>query len=298
MGRFICILSSLLLLSNVSLGQKINVQNAGRALKKGDLTEAKKNIDAALLHEETIDLPVTWYYAGFVYKEIYNKLEKSDKNSVARTKAIKHFSHMLEIDQGANGQFTSSAKKSLRYLASTVYNDAVTSLNVTEYEIAKQKFEEHKTVTRLIEKNPDFRDIEIQFYLVLGSVYTQIYNQDKKANKEFFPKIKNVYYYVLEVDTDNVGANYNLGILFYNEGVNRIKSLDYDLDLTTIDIIQQECVDMFRSSLPYMQKAYNMNPKRKETLMGLSGIYFSLNELERSEQIQKELLNLEGDSKD
>ena len=38
-----------------------------------------------------------------------------------------------------------------------------------------------------------------------------------------------------------------------------------------------------------MQRAYELDPKRKETVLGLAGIYFSLNEMEKSQQLQEEL---------
>ena len=38
-----------------------------------------------------------------------------------------------------------------------------------------------------------------------------------------------------------------------------------------------------------MEKAYQLNPKRKETLIGLSGIYFSLNEEEKSKEIKQKI---------
>jgi hypothetical protein len=83
-----------------------------------------------------------------------------------------------------------------------------------------------------------------------------------------------------------------MGILYYNSAVNIIKSMDNEVDLITLDLIQNETVELFRYALPYMQKAFVLNPKRVETLTGLAGIYFSLNEFEKSEEINKQLENL------
>jgi hypothetical protein len=38
-----------------------------------------------------------------------------------------------------------------------------------------------------------------------------------------------------------------------------------------------------------MEKAYALDPKRKDTLYGLSGIYYSLNEIEKSNEFKQKL---------
>ncbi|MCI5054815.1 MAG: hypothetical protein MRY83_01835, partial [Flavobacteriales bacterium] len=63
--------------------------------------------------------------------------------------------------------------------------------------------------------------------------------------------------------------------------------------LITIELIQDTCVELFKKALPYMSKAYELNPKRPETLHGLSGIYFSLNIPDLSDRYKKELEMLE-----
>ena len=108
-------------------------------------------------------------------------------------------------------------------------------------------------------------------------------------------KIEALYLEVLAMDSNNVSANYNLGILYYNQAVAIIEHMDYDMALVKLYEIQEECINLFLKSLPYMRKAYELNPTRKETLIGLSGIYFSLNEIEMSEQYKQELEDLGGD---
>ena len=133
--------------------------------------------------------------------------------------------------------------------------------------------------------------------MVLGSVYTEIYETDKQQNENFKTKIVNAYRHVVDINEMNYSGHYNLGILYYNEAVNIIKGLDYETDIVTLDLIQNECIELFKEALPHMRKAYELNPTRKDVLVGLSGIYFSLNELEKSEEIDQELGRLkENDS--
>ena len=289
------VVSILVMLSSNVFAQQKAVREALKALQTEDLANAKAYIDSASMHPETKDSSSTWYYRGFVYKKIYNNQEKSNKSSLARDEAVTSFKRFFELDK--KSELYETAFKSTKYLASTYYNDAATSLNPRDYESALSNFEKHKSTMQIIEPEHDFRSLELQFYLVLGQVYNQIYEEDREANKPYYEKTQEAYKYVLAIDSNNLSANYNIAILFYNEGVNIIKNLDYDLDLITLELIQDEVVQLFQKALPYAIKAYNLNPKRKETLIMLSGIYFSLNEMEKSQEIQKQLDELDKSEK-
>ena len=77
--------------------------------------------------------------------------------------------------------------------------------------------------------------------------------------------------------------------MFYNQAVQLINQSDYDIDIVALNDIQDNSVKLFRESLPFMEKAYKLDPKRRETLLGLSGIYFSLNEKEKSDLYKQKL---------
>jgi len=175
------------------------------------------------------------------------------------------------------------------YLCSTLYNDAATALNNKKNDAAIEIFENYKKYVKAIDPNYDFKPKEIEFNMVLGQNYNEQFDADPEKFKALFNKIKDIYLYVLDLDSNHWGANYNLGILYYNKAVDKIDNLDYETDLITLDLIEDECAELFRQALPYMQKAYKLNSKRRDVLSGLAGIYFSLNELDKSQEIKKEL---------
>ena len=80
-----------------------------------------------------------------------------------------------------------------------------------------------------------------------------------------------------------------MGILYYNQAVNLINQSDYDLDIVALNDVQDNSINLFKQSLPFMEKAYALDPNKKETLLGLSGIYFSLNEKEKSNEFKQKL---------
>ena len=106
--------------------------------------------------------------------------------------------------------------------------------------------------------------------------------------------MKKLYEEVLELDENNISANYNLGILYYNKGADIVNNMDYSLDLAELNRIQEELYIIFKKSLPYMKRAYDLNPKKEETLIGLQGIYLSMNDKEKSEAYKQELEKLKG----
>mgnify|MGYP001618557359 CR=1 FL=1 len=142
-----------------------------------------------------------------------------------------------------------------------------------------------------------FKQKDIEFYLALASVYTKISEANPAKKKEFFLKSRSLYDRVLALDPDNLGANYNLGILYYNRAVDIINTSNYDVDLVALSQLQDTCINLFRTSLPFMEHAYRLDPANKYVLIGLSGIYFSLNEKEKSEKYKKELEFIDKDQK-
>lgn len=294
MKRKLSFVVLLMLMGGIAFGQRDKLTKALRYYQAGSLDTARMFIDSASVHPETAKDASTWYYRGYIYKDLYNQREKSDKQSPIRLEAVRSFLKQIELDTAKT--LKDNVIKNINYVATTIYNDAATSININEYPIAIGNFDKYKEIIREIDTTRKFNDLEIQLHSALGSIYMQIYENDREKNKEFFDKSRNSFLFVIELDSNNYTANYNMGILYYNEAVNIIKGLDYDLDLITLELIQEETVELFKKALPYMLKARDLNPKRKETLIGLSGIYFSLNELEKSEQIENEIKLL--DTKD
>ena len=71
-----------LMLIMVTLGcavsaQTLNVQSASEAMRRGYLDKAKKLIDGACQHEQTMNDAKTWYYAGLIYSQIGGEADKA-----------------------------------------------------------------------------------------------------------------------------------------------------------------------------------------------------------------------------
>ena len=229
-----------------------------------------------------------WYIRGFVYKTIYNQNEKANKESKIRMEALISFKKSLSIDTASEN--VQENIKNIKYLATTLYNDAAASLDTIDYKIAVRNFDIFREYYLLVNPSKEnFKQKEIDFANAIATVYTRIYEGDRKGKVDFLNLAKAAYNKALSFDPNNINANYNMGILYYNQAVNLINQSDYDLDIVALNDVQDNSINLFKSSLPFMEKAYSLDPNRRETLLGLSGIYFSLNEKEKSNEFKQKL---------
>lgn len=282
----------LLLLVVSSNAQQSKVTAAYTFLQQGKLDSAKVNIDAAIIHPDTKLDGQAWYIRGFVYKTIYNQTEKGDKQSPARKEAIVSFKKSLTID--TTQENVQENLKSIKYLASTFYNDAAASLDTINYKVAVINFDIYKEYYNLVDPSVEnLKQKEIDFTTIIARVYQQIYESDRKGKVAFLNMAKASYNKAIALDPNNVSAYYGMGILYYNEAVNLINQTDYDLDIVALSDVQDNSISLFKASLPFMEKAYSLNPNKKATLLGLSGIYFSLNEKEKSDEFKHKLEQIE-----
>lgn len=260
-------------------------------MQKSELDSAQKYIDIAAKDEALKTQAKTWYYRGFIYKDIYKNRQKSDKQSPARIESINAFVEMFA--QAKNSEFAESSSKILKYLASTLYNDAVRSLNPENYKLAISNFDMYKKTIIVANPNTDVASQDVKFKMALASMLNNPADAEKGLDSAQTAYIKSLYLEVLSIDPNNPGANYNLATLYYNEAAEIINNMDYDMDIIKLNEIQDYCIEIFLKGLPYMKKSYELNYKRKETLIGLSNIYYGLNDIEKSEQYKKELEDLE-----
>ena len=134
---------------------------------------------------------------------------------------------------------------------------------------------------KAVELDPD----NINYLILLAIQYEQFADTFKGEPKfEFYIEKARLYYAkVIEIDPNHLQANYNLGLLFYNHGVTIANNLDLEADILTIYETQDKVTELFNKALPYMQKSYQLDSKRKDTLIALQNIYTALNDDEKAE---------------
>jgi hypothetical protein len=277
-------------------GQFIGKDNLSISLfymQKAELDSAKKYIDLSIDDETLKTTAKTWYYRGFIYKELYKKREKENKTSPLRLTSIESFQKMLTLE--GKEEFSESAHKILKYEASTLYNDAARLLDPKNYQTAIVNFDKFRETMLIINPKTDLRGRDVKFKLALASMLNRPAETAVGLDSSQTQQVKSLYIEILTLDPNNPAANYNLAILYYNEAADIINNMDYDMDIMKLNEVQDHCIEIFLEGLPYMKKSYELNYKRRETLIGLSNIYYGINDLEKSDAYKKELEDLEKD---
>ena len=276
--------------------QKGKVLDARNSVATGDMETARSLIDEAGKDPQFSSDPHYYYWRGYIYKELYKEKEKgiNPKSELREESRLAYFK-MMEFKNRVSEDTLNSALKSLNYLGSTYWNDAVLSADTVNYDIAIDKYEKFRKISLLVDPSNELNDKDIKFYMKIATIYVTLY--ETRANTPegdvFFEKAKQEYRKIIELDKNNLTANYNLGIHFYNRAVNIIKNLDVGTSLEELAEKEDVCVGLFLQALPYVKTAYEIDPHRKETLIGLTGIYWSLNDLEKYEYYQERLKQLE-----
>ena len=272
-----------------------NVLDARNSVASNDLKNAKIQINEASKDEAYKNDPHYYYWRGYIYKELYKEQDKGKTESQFRDESMDAFYKLIEYKDRISQDTMTHALKIMKYLGQTYFNNAVTSLDTINYESAIGNYDKYRKVALTIDPQVDLEERDIKFKMKLATVYVSLYEvrAGKPSGDAFFEKAKNEYSEIIRMDQNNLTANYNLGIHFYNKAVNIIKDLDVGTSLE--DLAQKEdiCVDLFLKALPYVKTAYEIDPLRKETLIGLTGIYWSLNDLDKYQYYQDKLKELE-----
>lgn len=260
-------------------------ESAVKAFQGGDIDQAKDRIHFALASETEKNHPYTWCVKGFVYKEIYKNNAQASSKSPNREIAIEAIMKSMNLD--TDKDYFELNDKALRFLATSIYNDVVLSTrSLTEYtlEEPEQFYKRYKEIMRFLDPNADFTQQDLELYRVLAEAHHRIYLKDPEKNSIYFDRCASYYEQALKVSPEDTLSNYNLAILHYNKGVYKIKKIDHSTEIFELITIQDECIELFKQSLPFMLKAHELDPYRIEPLKGLRAIYKSLSEEEEEEK--------------
>ena len=292
----------LILSANMAFAQRDSVTKATNVLQDGSLPadvrikSAAAIIDKAINHTECTNDGYSWYIRGFVYKEWYKTLDAQNKKSPVRLSAITYLKKALLLfstdTSTAAKEYREAIAKTLKYLASTLYNDAGASLDEINYAIAIEDFDKYKECILAADPGVNLRPREIEFKNALATVYERIFRSDIKINSQYYGMTESLYKQVLALDTNNWAGNYNLAMLYYNYGVDLINNMNVDEDLVVIDNIQEESRTLFKKALPYARKSEALKPTQIDVLRCLQGIYFSLYEFDKSEEYKVKIASL------
>ncbi|NBC24618.1 MAG: hypothetical protein GVX78_03275 [Bacteroidetes bacterium] len=266
------------------------VEEAYLYYKEGKLTEAAEIINDISESKKGRADKVVWHIRAFIYKDIFMDSDSLSKTIDAREEAISSVQKSRERDK--NKSLEEMNKKVLKYLAESYYNDAsdiITDRNKEQLPLAEKNYNRYKDVINYVFPDTSLTHKDIEFYLAMSTAYRKIYEADREENEQYFEKAVSYLDKVL-----NYAANYSKSVSYYNQGAHGLERLP-DAKLTDIYDVQSESMRSIEMALPFMLKAYELNPNKVETVKGLRWMYHNLQRLEKSEEMKQKELELKSD---
>ena len=125
---------------------------------------------------------------------------------------------------------------------------------------------------------------ELLLYFNRGTIYDQ---EGDIANAE------KDYLTALELNFSSFRANYNLGALYFNQGVETKNKANATSDNSLYSKLNKEADAVFAKALPYLETAHNVNTEDKNTLLSLKQLYYLNGDYGKSEEMKKLIAELE-----
>jgi tetratricopeptide (TPR) repeat protein len=108
-----------------------------------------------------------------------------------------------------------------------------------------------------------------------GTVYQK--NRTSTNWDSYLKKAERVYKQLIAMEPDNFDANYNLGVLYYNEAVDIVNKNDIDTDIDELTKVLEFSTELFKKALPYLLNIYDSQEPNLKLVTALQAIYYNLN---------------------
>lgn len=277
---------------------KDKIERAYALYNAGELNRAAEAINEVVESAEGEANKVAWHIRGFIYKDIYVEHEEKDPFSKARDEAV--ISHKTCIANDPEGSLVEQSRNAIRYLSVSFFNDAreiIQARDTTTLDDADKLYENFKEITLYLYPDSVMTDKDIEFYLAMSTAHRKIYEHNRELGDKHW-EISNTYLTkVLELDPENWPALYSTSVAHYNKGAYNLDKLPEAQGITDIYRIEAESMRSIQVALPFMIKAYQINPEKIETVKGLKTIYHNLDEEEKSNEMRELELKLEETKK-
>lgn len=258
------------------------------------------------LTQNGIDPKKTLLYAGYSAYQIENY-----------AKAIKYLRQLVKADSEKEDAYLFLSNVYLAKGDTTKALDVIDSgrMNVPESEglqnrmlvIYQQSGQVNKLTANLrssIERNPE----DLEKYRVLSSTYEQLARKARDRENStkaeaYKDSARQVRKQLLAVDPGNYKANYNLGIMHYNIGVDKVKKAQEMSDIDKVTKLEDEATNEFNEAIPYLEKAFHKNCQDQNLYKSLKNIYSRTGQPEKAKNLKKAyadanqvVINVKGNS--
>ncbi len=151
-----------------------------------------------------------------------------------------------------------------------------------------------KTLDLAIEKDPT----NPLLYFTVGSNYDQMSRKEGISDEDRLELIDNAeksYLKAIEINPEYFDSYYNLGALFFNEGVRIFELADVITDMKLYAAEKEKFDAMWHKAIPYLEKAHQLDPNDIHTLVSLRVLYARLSMNDKLEEVTQKIKVLQGE---
>jgi len=273
----------LTLLTNDLTNQAVeafNEENYEKALKSFEQILAINEMDVIKQdNPETVDTVIIFNAGLAAYNsQNYDKAVKYYEEAAqygyngARTYSLIANAHQLNND-------TVAALDALQEGFEKYPNDNSILTSMIQLYLDMEQTEEAMTYLDMaIEQDPN----NATFHFAQGTLHEKVENKEKAIE---------AYEKAIEIDPDMFNANYNLGALYYNEGVEQIEYAN-NIPTSENERYQEELAKAdkwFKLALPYMEKCHEIQPDDNMTMESLKNLYYRLKMMDKYNEMLEKL---------
>ena len=159
--------------------------------------------------------------------------------------------------------------------------------------LAGGKMQETKgLLDTLIKINPN----DPKLYFAFGGAYEAYANDTSKSQAErdaAFDNAANSYKKSIELKPDYFDAIYEIGALYFNDGIRLYQEADKMVnDMDKYNVMKTKFEQRWKDALPYLEKAQQLMPNDKQTLISLKQLYARTSQMDKLKAVNDKLKSL------
>jgi hypothetical protein len=187
-------------------------------------------------------------------------------------------------------QTKDNINKAIRYLTSTLYNEALVaarSFPEGNEKVVQNQMDEFKQWHSLISSNSEIEGFQKEINKKLAERHYELWEINSELIYHPNECIR-LYKLVLDNDPTDCEAMHNLAVIVYNIGVFKIKMAKADLEIDQLLQIQEEALELFAQALPFAQSTFTDCPKTVSQYKALMYIQRALGNDAEFDRLQNE----------
>lgn len=133
-------------------------------------------------------------------------------------------------------------------------------------------------------------------YFVRGNIQDHKHRELAEAEKKeeavaAFDASKSDYAKAIELDPTSFDATYSMGALLFNRGAEMLTATNDIADDNEYKIAKTAAEDQLKEALPYLEKAYELDPDDRSTIASLKELYARTNQMDKYNEMKEKLEN-------